>query len=182
MKIYHHVFDGILLHCLFGIVPFEILLLDHYINQLYKDPEWVDFIRQELKNRDFHRRSTRSCYNGWDDPQFFVDPQDMDSILRIHLKILEFNHPSIRSVQVLIGLGLTCFIRYWFPKELISPLSKLILTLPLDLYFVRTQSTEAFTTYVATSPIACSYFVFPLICNQILCFLIPNIYGEQRMK
>lgn len=88
----------------------------------------------------------------------------------------------IRSVRILIGLGLTWFTRYWFPEELISPLAKPFLTLPLDSYFVRTQSTEAFSTYVATSSIACSYFVFPLISHQIWCFLIPSCYGEQRTK
>uniref|UniRef100_A0A6N2NG94 MttB n=1 Tax=Salix viminalis TaxID=40686 RepID=A0A6N2NG94_SALVM len=56
----------------------------------------------------------------------------------------------IRSVRILIGLGLTWFTRYWFPEELISPLAKPFLTLPLDSYFVCTQSTEAFPTYVAT--------------------------------
>nr|YP_010438555.1 Sec-independent protein translocase protein [Rubus chingii]UTB65090.1 Sec-independent protein translocase protein [Rubus chingii] len=61
----------------------------------------------------------------------------------------------------MIGLGLTWFTRYWFPEELISPLAKPFLTLPLDSYFVCTQSTEASPTYVATSSIACSYFVFP---------------------
>ena len=90
----------------------------------------------------------------------------------------------IRSVRILIGLGLTWFTRYWFPEELISLLAKpfLILTLPLDSYFVRTQSTEAPPTYVATSSIACSYFVFPLISHQIWCFSIPSCYGEQRQK
>lgn len=90
----------------------------------------------------------------------------------------------IRSVRILIGLGLTWFTRYWFPEELISLLAKpfLILTLPLDSYFVRTQSTEASPTYLATSSIACSYFVFPLISHQIWCFLIPSCYGEQRTK
>ncbi|MFS7904389.1 putative sec-independent periplasmic protein translocase TatC [Helianthus anomalus] len=90
----------------------------------------------------------------------------------------------IRSVRILIGLGLTWFTRYWFPEELISPLAKpfLILTLPLDSYFVRTQSTEASPTHLATSSIACSYFVFPLISHQIWCFLIPSCYGEQRTK
>ena len=47
---------------------------------------------------------------------------------------------------------------------------------PNYMYFVRTQSTEASPTYVATSPIACSYFVFPLISHQIWCFSIPNCY------
>nr|YP_010987420.1 transport membrane protein [Chloranthus spicatus]WON65839.1 transport membrane protein [Chloranthus spicatus] len=88
----------------------------------------------------------------------------------------------IRSVRILIGLGLTWFTRYWFPEESISPLAKPFLTLPLDSYFVRTQSTEASPTYVATSPIACSYFVFPLISHQIWCFSIPSCYGEQRTK
>ncbi|CAN1273622.1 Uncharacterized tatC-like protein ymf16, partial [Linum perenne] len=88
----------------------------------------------------------------------------------------------IRSVRILIGLGLTWFTRYWFPEELISPLAKPLLTLPLDSYFVCTQLTEAFSTYVATSLIACSYFVFPLISHQIWCFLIPSCYGEQRTK
>jgi Tat protein translocase TatC len=88
----------------------------------------------------------------------------------------------IRSLRILIGLGLTWFTRYWFPEELISPLAKPFLTLPLDSYFVRTQSTEASPTYVATSSIACSYFVFPLISHQIWCFLIPSCYGEQRTK
>uniref|UniRef100_A0A0E0RI15 Transport membrane protein n=1 Tax=Oryza rufipogon TaxID=4529 RepID=A0A0E0RI15_ORYRU len=76
----------------------------------------------------------------------------------------------IRSVRILIGL------------ESISPLAKPFLTLPLDSYFVRTQSTEAPPTYVATSSIACSYFVFPLISHQIWCFSIPSCYGEQRQK
>ena len=88
----------------------------------------------------------------------------------------------IRSVRILIGLGLTWFTRYWFSEESISPLAKPFLTLPLDSYFVRTQSTEAPPTYVATSSIACSYFVFPLISHQIWCFLIPSCYGEQRTK
>lgn len=82
----------------------------------------------------------------------------------------------------MIGLGLTWFTRYWFPEELISPLAKPFLTLSLDSYFVCTQSTEASPTYVATSSIACSYFVFPLISHQIWCFLIPSCYGEQRRK
>ena len=88
----------------------------------------------------------------------------------------------IRSVRILIGLGFTWFTCYWFSEEFISPLAKPFLTLPLDSYFVRTQSTEASPTYVATSSIACSYFVFPLISHQIWCFSIPSCYGEQRTK
>ena len=88
----------------------------------------------------------------------------------------------IRSIRILIDLGLTWFMRYWFSEELISPLAKPLLTLPFNSYFVCTQSTEAFPTYVATSLITCSYFIFPLISHQIWCLLIPNCYGEQRMK
>nr|BCT43281.1 Sec-independent protein translocase protein [Musa coccinea] len=88
----------------------------------------------------------------------------------------------IRSVRILIGLGLTWFTCYWFSEEFISPLAKPFITLPLDSYFVRTQSTEASPTYVATSSIACSYFVFPLISHQIWCFSIPSCYGELRTK
>nr|ULQ69638.1 transport membrane protein [Juncus alatus]ULQ69680.1 transport membrane protein [Juncus grisebachii]ULQ69709.1 transport membrane protein [Juncus himalensis] len=88
----------------------------------------------------------------------------------------------IRSLRILIGLALTWLTRYWFSEELISPLAKPFLTLPLDSYFVRTQSTEAFPTYLATSSIACSYFVFPFISHQIWCFSIPSCYGEQRRK
>ncbi|TMW99985.1 hypothetical protein EJD97_001562, partial [Solanum chilense] len=54
----------------------------------------------------------------------------------------------ICSIWVLIGLGLTWFTRYWIPKELIYPLFKPFLTLTLDSYFVHTQSTDAFPTYV----------------------------------
>ncbi|ESQ43403.1 hypothetical protein EUTSA_v10015628mg, partial [Eutrema salsugineum] len=88
----------------------------------------------------------------------------------------------IRSVRILIGLGLTWFTRYWFPEELISPLASRFLTLPFDSFFVCTQLAEAFSTFVAMSSIACSYFVFPLISYQIWCFLIPSCYGEQRTK
>nr|YP_008080927.1 transport membrane protein [Butomus umbellatus]AFY16544.1 transport membrane protein [Butomus umbellatus] len=93
-----------------------------------------------------------------------------------------FGEVRIRGVRILIGLGLTWFTRYWFPEESISLLAKPFLTLPLDSYFVRTQSTEASPTHVATSPIACSYFIFPLISHQIWCFSIPSCYGEQRTK
>ncbi|KAF3671678.1 cytochrome c oxidase subunit I [Capsicum annuum] len=103
----------------------------------------------------------------------------------VPVAVLELGYDGevrIRSIRILIGLGLAWFTRYWFSEELIFPLAKPFLTLPLDSYFVRTQSTEAFPTYVATCPIACSYFVFPLISHQIWCILIPSCYEEQRMK
>ncbi|KAG5595106.1 hypothetical protein H5410_036338, partial [Solanum commersonii] len=71
------------------------------------------------------------------------------------------------------------------PKRVILPIVRGIFHFVIEGFqtcFRRTQSTEAFPTYVATSPIACSYFVFPLISHQIWCFLIPSCYGEQRTK
>ncbi|KAH0642258.1 hypothetical protein KY285_033120 [Solanum tuberosum] len=37
-------------------------------------------------------------YYGREDPQFFIDPQDLDSILRVHLEPFEFNHPALCQV------------------------------------------------------------------------------------
>lgn len=88
----------------------------------------------------------------------------------------------IRSLRILLGLLLTWFTSYWFPEESIFLLAKPFLTLPLDSYFVCTQLTEALPTYLATSLIACSYFVFPLLSHQIWCFLIPSCYVEERTK
>jgi len=88
----------------------------------------------------------------------------------------------IRSLWILSGLAFTWFTCYWFSEELIFLLAKPFLTLPLDSYFVCTQLTEAFSTYLATSSIACSYFVFPFISYQIWCFSIPSCYGENRRK
>lgn len=88
----------------------------------------------------------------------------------------------IRSLWILIGLALTWFTRYWFSEEFVFFLAKPFLTLPLDSYFVCTQLTEAFSTYLATSSIACSYFVFPFISYQIWSFSIPSCYREQRRK
>ncbi|KAG5584972.1 hypothetical protein H5410_045406 [Solanum commersonii] len=42
---------------------------------------------------DFLSLSTNLLW--WEDPQFFIDPQDTDSILRVHLEPFEFNHPAL---------------------------------------------------------------------------------------
>lgn len=88
----------------------------------------------------------------------------------------------IRFFRLLFGLVLTWFTRYSFSEELIFPLAKPFLRMPLDSYFVRTQSTEALSTYLVTSSIACSYFFFPFLSYQIWVFLIPSCYYEQRKK
>lgn len=88
----------------------------------------------------------------------------------------------IRSVRIFIGLSSTWFTRHWFPEESIFPSAKPSPTLPLDPYSVRTRSTEASSTCVTTSPVACSYSVFPSISYQIWCPSIPSCYGERRAR
>nr|QXE44266.1 Sec-independent protein translocase protein [Sciadopitys verticillata]BDC46298.1 Sec-independent protein translocase protein [Sciadopitys verticillata] len=88
----------------------------------------------------------------------------------------------IRSVWILIGPSSTRFTRHWFPEESIFPSAKPHLTLPLDPYSVRTRLTEASSTCVTTSSVACSYFVFPSISYQIWCPSIPSCYEERRAR
>ena len=88
----------------------------------------------------------------------------------------------IRSLWILIGLGLTWFTCYWFSEELIYLLAKPVFTLPIESYFVCTKLVEAFSTYIAMASIACAYFVFPLINHQLWCFLVPSSYGDQKTK
>ncbi|YP_173378.1 hypothetical protein NitaMp128 (mitochondrion) [Nicotiana tabacum] len=121
-RIYANLFNAVLLHSIFGILPSELELLSHYLNQPDKDPEWVEFVRERLQTqglspreyeimvRDFlntelcfaTREQISSLYQllfyGREDPQFFIDPQDLDSILRVHLEPLEFNHPALCQV------------------------------------------------------------------------------------
>nr|AEO21075.1 transport membrane protein [Silene conica] len=86
----------------------------------------------------------------------------------------------IRFVRVCLVFGLTWFTRYWFSQELVFSLTLPLLSLPLESRFLCTQLTEALSTYIATSTIACFYFVFPFVIYQIWCFLIPSSFGEER--
>ncbi|KAK6117475.1 hypothetical protein DH2020_048802 [Rehmannia glutinosa] len=150
-------------------------------NALIRQDHIMEKMANILKDQGIHLEDPLDIKRGVD--LFLHDIMQMESRTRsTQLRKILTREVRIRSVRILIGLGLTWFTRYWFPEELISPLAKPFLTLPFDSYFVRTQSTEAFPTYVATSSIACSYFVFPLISHQIWCFLIPSCYGEQRRK
>uniref|UniRef100_A0A3Q7HBG1 ATP synthase YMF19-like N-terminal domain-containing protein n=1 Tax=Solanum lycopersicum TaxID=4081 RepID=A0A3Q7HBG1_SOLLC len=104
-NIYHHIFNRILLHSLFGIVSSELLLLDHYINQPDRDPEWVELVQQ-----------------------VFIDPLCWDreeSPFYVKVKRIQPENSLDRSyfVLVLIGLGLTWFTRYWLSEDLISRLA-----------------------------------------------------------
>jgi len=53
----------------------------------------------------------------------------------------------IRSIRIVIGIGLTWFTCYWLPKELIFLLAKPFISLSFDSYFVCTQLTEALSTH-----------------------------------
>jgi len=121
-RIYSTFFYGGLPHSILGILPSELALLDHYMNQPDQDPEWVEFVRQRLQTQGLSPREyevmvrnfleTEFCFTtrdqisslyqlifyGREDPQFFIDPQDLDSILRVHLEPLEFNHPALCQV------------------------------------------------------------------------------------
>lgn len=107
---------------LFGILPCEMSLLNHYLDQPNQDPEWVEFVRQRLQTqnlspskyevmvRDFLNTemcvSTREqisvlyqiLFYGREDPQFFIDPFDLDSIIHVYLEEIEFNHPALTKV------------------------------------------------------------------------------------
>nr|QHB79552.1 hypothetical protein [Sesuvium portulacastrum] len=111
-----------------GILPSELNLLEFYLKQ--SDPEWVEYVHQVLKTTPIHSATyevmvrdflnTEMCFvtrdqisslyqlifYGREDPQFFIDPQDLDFILRVHLEPFEFNHPALcRVLQNLCNEG-----------------------------------------------------------------------------
>nr|YP_009674836.1 Sec-Y independent protein translocase component [Fossombronia foveolata]QDE12810.1 Sec-Y independent protein translocase component [Fossombronia foveolata] len=89
----------------------------------------------------------------------------------------------IRVFRILIRSSFTWFTRYWFPEEFIPLLAKPSPTSPYsDSSFIRTQLTEASSTYVTTSLISCFYFPFPFLSYQIWCFLMPSCYEGRRQK
>nr|YP_009493683.1 MttB [Codonopsis lanceolata]AWN57628.1 MttB [Codonopsis lanceolata] len=82
-------------------------------------------------------------------------------------------------------MALTWGTSYYFAQELIFLLAKPFLnlrSLPMESYFLCTQLTEAFSTYLTTATITASYFALPGITYQIWAFLIPSAYKEQRKK
>nr|QIA60436.1 Sec-Y independent protein translocase component [Plagiochila subtropica] len=102
----------------------------------------------------------------------------MNFVLKTILKEVQ-----IRVFWILICSSFTWFTCYWFPEEFIFLLAKPFPTLPYsDSSFIRTQLTEALSTYVTTSLIPCFYFLFPSLSHQIWCFLMPSCYEEQRQK
>nr|YP_002860250.1 Sec-Y independent protein translocase component [Nothoceros aenigmaticus]ACC86774.1 Sec-Y independent protein translocase component [Nothoceros aenigmaticus] len=89
----------------------------------------------------------------------------------------------IRFFRILIRFSLTRFTCHWFPEECIFLLAKSSPTSPyLDSFLIRTESTEASSTYVTTSLISRFYFFLPLPSHQIWCFFIPSCYEERRRE
>uniref|UniRef100_UPI0030FE3BDF Sec-Y independent protein translocase component n=1 Tax=Cyathodium cavernarum TaxID=351593 RepID=UPI0030FE3BDF len=89
----------------------------------------------------------------------------------------------IRVFWILIRFSFTWFTCYWFSEELILLLAKPFLTSPYsDSSFIRTQLTEALSTYVTTSLIPCFYFLSSFLSYQIWCFLMPGCYEKQKKK
>nr|QIA60856.1 Sec-Y independent protein translocase component [Makinoa crispata] len=89
----------------------------------------------------------------------------------------------IRVLRILIRSSFTWFTRYRFPEEFIFLLAKPFPTSPYsDSSSICTQLTEASSTYVTTSSISCSYFLFPFLSYQIRCFSMPSCYEGQRQK
>nr|YP_010881135.1 Sec-Y independent protein translocase component [Pallavicinia lyellii]WIA66637.1 Sec-Y independent protein translocase component [Pallavicinia lyellii] len=89
----------------------------------------------------------------------------------------------IRVFWILICPSFTWFTCYWFPEEFILLLAKPFPTSPhSDPSSIRTQLTEALSTYVTMSLISCFYFLFPSLSYQIWCSSMPSCYEEQRQR
>lgn len=115
-----------LLYFSHNILPSEVSLLHFYLNQPDQDPEWVEYVRQGLQSPGLSSRAyevmvrdflnTEMCfetrnqivelyqilYYGREGPSFFIDPSDLDLILRVHLEDVTFNHSAL--IQVLASL------------------------------------------------------------------------------
>lgn len=107
---------------IFGISPYELSLLDFYLEQPHQDPEWVQFVRNRLQTqglspekyevmvRDF--LNTEACFAtrdqisslyqkifyGRDDPSFFINPIDLDGIVHVYLEKIEFDQSALTQV------------------------------------------------------------------------------------
>lgn len=115
-----HNFNNILLSpC--GILPSELYLLEFYLKQSHQDPEWVEYVHQVLKTTPIHSATyevmvrdflnTEFCFvtrdqicslyqlifYGREDPQFWIDPIDLDSILRVPFETNPYSLFPIRS-------------------------------------------------------------------------------------
>nr|YP_009045810.1 orf189 [Batis maritima]AIC83413.1 orf189 [Batis maritima] len=106
MILYHSTF--------FGILPSEIYLLEHYLNQPHvrqrlqtqrMSPRVYevmvrDFLKTELcfATREQIFSLYKILFYGIEDPQFFIDPIDLDCLLHVHLEQIELNHKALSQV------------------------------------------------------------------------------------
>jgi hypothetical protein len=105
-----------------GILPSEMSLLEFYLSHPHQDPEWVEYVREVIRTTSIHSKTyevmirdflnTELCFAtrdqisslfqllfyGREDPKFWIDPIDLDCILRVHLEPLEFNHNALCQV------------------------------------------------------------------------------------
>lgn len=105
-----------------NILPSEISLLHFYLNQPNHDPEWVEYVRHKLQTQGLSSRvyevmvrdflNTEMCFEtqnkiiylyqilfyGREEPSFFIDPIDLDFILRVHLEDIAFEHSALTQV------------------------------------------------------------------------------------
>jgi len=120
--LYHNLKMVLFQNTIFGITPYEMNLLFHYLNQPNQDPEWVEFVGRKLQNqslspsqyeglvRDF--LDTEMCvatrekisllyqvlFYGREDPQSFINPFDLHCIIGVHLESIELNHRALSDI------------------------------------------------------------------------------------
>jgi hypothetical protein len=120
--LYHNLKMVLFQNTIFGISPFEMDLLNHYLNQPNQDPEWLKYVRDclgttspYLRQYDIMVRNFLDYYNcettreqitqiyqiiyyGREAPQFLIEPIDLDGIIRVYLEKWEFNQAALTEV------------------------------------------------------------------------------------
>jgi hypothetical protein len=120
--LYHNLKMVLFQNTIFGITPFEMDLLNHFLNQPNQDPEWLEYVRDCFRTTSpYHRQydimvrnfihsynceTTREqishiyqiIYYGREAPQFLIEPIDLDGIIRVYLEKWEFNPAALTEV------------------------------------------------------------------------------------
>nr|WMB96653.1 hypothetical protein [Solanum melongena]WMB96733.1 hypothetical protein [Solanum melongena] len=124
LVLWNNLYLLLLTHTVLGILPADLDLLGFYLNQPNQDPEWVQYVRErvitgrgslsprayEAMVRDFlntemccaTRNQVSSLYihifYGIEDSRFWIDPQDLEKILKVHLERVEFDHSALGEI------------------------------------------------------------------------------------
>nr|QEQ76369.1 hypothetical protein [Solanum tuberosum] len=120
--LWHNLYGLLCPQTLFSVLPSELGLLNHYLRQSHQDPEWVEYVHQVLRTtptvsasyevlvRDLLNTevafSTREqicsfyqlIFYGREDPQFWIDPLDLEAIVKGHLEPKEFDPSALGEV------------------------------------------------------------------------------------